>query len=152
MLPARESTHGFTLVELVVVLVILSISIAVVMPRIGAGWKRMEDRDFLQEFTQTLKQARLVAMNSGEITAFRIRGSDRLFGLGDPEKHIPENVDIYADGLDVDPETKDNLILFFPDGSLSGGNIEISFDRQRAFLITIHPLFGSVHWHRVNPR
>lgn len=145
----RYSSHrnpqGFTLIELIVVLVILALTIGMVLPRVGASWKRMEDREFLQEFVQTLKRARLQAMNSGGIVAFRIRGSERVYDIAlPPGKPIPSNVDIDADFLETDPETRDNLILFFPDGSMSGSDLEITFDQARTFHIAIHPLFGTV--------
>jgi general secretion pathway protein H len=141
----NKSCAGFTMVELVVVLVIISLVAAVVVPRISAGWRRMEDREFLQDFVQTLKRGRLIAMNSGQLIAFRIRPSERLYDIENPPRRlIPENVDIYADRLESDPETHDRLVVFYPDGSLSGGDLEVVFDKQRSFLIAIHPLVGSI--------
>ncbi|WP_281797071.1 prepilin-type N-terminal cleavage/methylation domain-containing protein [Desulforhabdus amnigena] len=146
---ATGSPRGFTLMELMLVLIILTLTIGMVIPRIGAGWKRMEDREFLQEVTQTLKRARLQAMNSGEISVFRIRGSEKLYGLEvPPSQPIPENVDLFADHLEQDPATGDHVILFFPDGSITGSDLEIIFDRQRTFRISIHPLFGTVRLSR----
>ncbi len=151
--PGAGSELGFTMVELVVVLVIISMVAAVVVPRIGAGWRRMEDREFLQEFVHTLKRGRLIAMNSGEMVAFRIRPSERLFGIENPlSRPIPDHVDIYADHLERDPQTQDHLVVFYPDGSLSGGDIEVVFDRERAFLISIHPLVGSIRVNAVERR
>lgn len=113
----------------------------------------MEDREFLLEFVQTLRRARLVAMNSGEVTAFRIRSVERLYDIElPPRKPIPENVDVYADNLERDPETNDYLVLFYPDGSLVGDDVEVVFDKERAFRISIHPLFGTVRWHMAEPR
>jgi general secretion pathway protein H len=149
----QRSSDGFTLIELVVVLVILGLTIGLVLPRVGASWKRMEDREFLQEFVQTLKSARLRAMNSGGIVAFRIRGSERVFDVAlPPRKPIPDNVDIDANFLEMDPETKDNLILFFPDGSMSGSDLEITFDQDHTFHLAINPLFGTVHVYKVESR
>jgi general secretion pathway protein H len=148
-----EARMGFTMVEVVVVLVIISMVVAVVLPRIGAGWKRMEDREFLQEFVQTLKRGRLIAMNSGQLTAFRIRPSERLYDIEmPPNRRIPDHVDIYADNLERDPQTQDHLVVFYPDGSLSGGDIEVVFDKERSFLISIHPLVGSIRVSRVEKR
>jgi len=145
--------RGFTLIELIVVLFILTLTIGMILPRIGAGWKRMEDREFLQEFVQTLRRARLQAMNGGEVIAFRIRGSERLYDLKfPPEKTIPENVDIYADNLEEDPETLDRLILFYPDGSLVGSDLEIVFDKSRTFRVSINPLFGIVRLSKAESR
>jgi general secretion pathway protein H len=148
-----RSRAGFTMVELVVVLVIISMVVAVVLPRIGAGWRRMEDREFLQDFVQTLKRGRLIAMNSGRLTAFRIRPSERLYDIGmPPTRRIPDHVDIYSDHLERDPETQDHLVVFYPDGSLSGGDIEVTFDKERSFLITIHPLVGNIRVSKVESR
>ncbi len=139
------NSGGFTLLELVVVLMILSISAALLIPRVGAGWKRMEDREFLQEFVQTLRSARLIAMNSGAVVVFRLRGSERAYGIRvPPEKPVPLNVDIFADNLERDPLTNDHVILFYPDGSLSGRDIQMVFDQQRSFFISIHPITGVV--------
>lgn len=145
--------RGFTLIELMIVMIIITITIGVLLPRIGAGWRNMEDREFLQEFTQTLRRARLQAMNTGEVTAFRIRGPARLYDLkAPPEKPIPKNVDIYADDLEQDPRTADRLLLFFPDGSLIGNDVEIVFDKRRTFRISIHPLFGTIRLSQVESR
>jgi general secretion pathway protein H len=154
-LPWRDlkKCRGFTLIELILVMVILTLTISMILPRVGAGWKRMEDREFLQEFAQTIRRARLQAMNTGEIRAFRIRGSERLYDLKTPpQKPIPENVDIFADNLEMDPETADRLILFYPDGSLLGNDLEIVFDKSRTFRVSIHPLFGVVQLSRTEKR
>ncbi len=152
-LASLKRSSGFTLMELMLVLIILTLTIGLIIPRIGAGWKRMEDRDLLQEITQTLKRGRLRAMNSGEIIVFRIRGSEKLFGLELPPAHpIPENVDVFADHLEQDPETGDHVILFYPDGSISGSDLEVVFDQQRSFRIAIHPLFGTVKLSRSESR
>ena len=65
---------------------------------------------------------------------------------------IPPNVDIFADNLETDPETNDKMLLFFPDGSLIGNDMEIQFDQQRAFRISVHPLFGTVRLTPVDAR
>jgi len=141
-----RKSQGFALIELIVVLLILGLTMSIVLPRVGASWKRMGDREFLQQFVQTLKRARLNAMNSGTLVAFRIRGFDRTYGLTLPPRNtIPENVDIDAVDLEIDPETNDALILFFPDGSMSGSDLGITFDQNRGFHIAINPLFGTVH-------
>jgi prepilin-type N-terminal cleavage/methylation domain-containing protein len=147
---SHKSSFGFTLMELLIVLILLSLTLGTVIPRIGAGWGRLEERQFLQEYVRTLRSARLRAMNSGKIVSFRIRSAERVYGLDDPpDRPIPENADIYADDLEQDPETNDYLILFHTDGSHSAkGEMEIVFDKERSYLISIHPLFGNVQWAR----
>ncbi|MGV8073655.1 MAG: Tfp pilus assembly protein FimT/FimU [Syntrophobacteraceae bacterium] len=148
-----NASRGFSLIELMVVLFIMTITAGIILPRVGAGWKHIENKEFLQEFVQTIKRARLFAMNSGDIVPFRIRSSERLYDVAfPPQKVIPENVDIYADNLERDPETGDHLIFFYPDGSLVGNDIEIVFDKGQTYHISIHPLFGTVQAYVVQPR
>lgn len=143
----HENRAGFTLLELIIVLLILGFTAGIVIPRIGASSKRMSEREFLQSFVQTIRRARLQAMNSGKMVSFRIRSADRHYGLHTPpEKPIPTNVDIYADDLEVDPQTQDHLIVFYPDGSVVGSRMEIVFDKTRHFRVSVNPLLGTVKW------
>jgi hypothetical protein len=131
-------------------MIIMSLSIGLILPRVGAGWRRMGDRQFVQEFVQTIERARLLAMNEGEVVTFRIRDSQRLFGIGlQPRQAIPFNVDIYADHLEQDPDTGDHMVLFFPDGSMIGSDMELVFDHVRTYRISINPLVGTVKWAQV---
>lgn len=139
------NSSGFTLIELVVVLLIISATVALVAPRVGSSWKRIEDSDFLQEFTETLRRTRLLAMNTGRPVAFRLNGVERIYDYENPpQKPIPLNVQVFSERLEKDPETGDFLVTFYPDGSLVGNDIDVVFDNQRTFRITIHPLFGTV--------
>jgi hypothetical protein len=114
----------------------------------------MEDREFLQEFSQTLKRARLRSMNSGQVVIFRINGPERVFDFEyPPQTPIPPNVDIFADRLEQDPETQDHIILFYPDGSISSGsNMDIVFDHTRTFRVSMHPILGTVEVSREESR
>lgn len=150
---SKRRAAGFTLMELIVVLFIISITAAVVIPRVGAGWKRLEDGEFLREFTETIKRARLVAMSTGQPTAFRINGSERVFDLVDPPgRPIPQNTEVFSEGLEKDLRTGDFLLTFYPDGSLTGGDIDVVFDHTRVYRVSIHPLFGTVTLGRLESR
>jgi general secretion pathway protein H len=134
------------------VLLIVSLVMGTVLPRIGAGWKNLEEREFVQDFARTITRARLQAMNTGNIAVFRIRGGgERVYGLDNPpEQPIPPNVDVYSDDLEEDPDTGDHIIVFYPDGSPSGGEIDVIFDKERTFYLSVHPLTGAVTWSRAN--
>ncbi len=139
------NSKGFTLLELVLVLFLMALSVGLLIPRIGAGWKRMEEREFLQDLMHTFKRANIRAMSGGQTSIFRIRGAERVYGLELPPSHaIPENVDIFSDKLERDPETNDRIIVFYPDGSVSDNDLKIVFDKQRSYRIFIHPISGTV--------
>lgn len=141
----RDAVRGFTLVELIVVLVVISLTLAITVPRIGSNWKQVEDGDFLQEFTAAITRTRLWAMNCGHPVAFRLNGVTRLYGFETPpENPIPLNVEVFSEHLQQDPRTGDFVIIFQPDGSLIGNDIEVVFDEQRRYHLYINPLFGSV--------
>ena len=136
---------------MIVVLVIISLTIAVVVPRVGSNWKQIEDSDFLQEFTETIKRSRLFAMNSGHPIAFRLNGVARVYGFENPpRKPIPLNAEVFSENLQKEQETGDFLIIFHPDGSLVGNDFEVIFDQERTYHISIHPLFGTVSLQRVS--
>ena len=144
-LARRPAASGFTLLELVLVLLLMGLTIGLILPRMGAGVKRMEEREFLQNLVQTLKRAHIRAMSSGQTEIFRIRGSERRYGLDRPPTQlIPENVDIYSDILEQDPETGDRIVVFYSDGSVSDNDLKVVFDQQRTFFIFIHPISATI--------
>ncbi len=139
------SVCGFTLLEMIVVLVVISLTMGVVVPRVGSNWKQVEDNDFLREFSETIKRSRLWAMNSGHPVEFRLNGVARVYGFeNSPVKPIPLNVEVFSEHLQQDRESGDFLIIFHPDGSLVGNDVEVIFDHERKYRVFIHPLFGTV--------
>jgi len=147
VLPHPDSLGGFTLLELIVVLLIISLTIAIVAPRVGSNWKQIEDRDFLQQFTDTIKRTRLFAMNCGRPIAFRLNGSARVYGFETPQP-MPLNVEVFSENLQKEPGSGDFLIIFQPDGSLVGNDLEVTFDHERTYHVYINPLFGTVSLER----
>ncbi len=144
------SIRGFTLIEMIVVLAIISVTLAVVVPRVGSNWKQVEDSDFVQQFTDTINRTRLSAMNWGHPVEFRLNGVTRVYGFENPPRNtIPLNAQIFSEHLQKDPETGDFLIVFYPDGSLVGNDFEVTFDNERTYHVYIHPLFGTVSLARI---
>ena len=141
---------GFTLIEMIVVLVVISITLAVVVPRVGSNWKQIEDSDFLQQFTESVERSRLFAMNCGRPIGFRLNGATRVYGSDNPPRQpIPLNAEIFSENLQKEPETGDFLIVFHPDGSLVGNDFEVVFDHERTYHIFINPLFGNLSLKRI---
>lgn len=141
----KKSGKGFTLIEMLVVLVIAGLALGLLAPKVGSGWKRMRDRDFLSDFTAEMRKARIAALRGGGAETFRINGADKVYGYGGPPlTSIPDNVDIFAEGLEQDQETGDFVVRFHSDGSAEGTDMDVIFDGERKYSIMLDPLFGSV--------
>ena len=137
--------QGFTLLELMIVLIIITLAVAMVIPRIGAGGKRFRERRFLHQFILTLKRGRLKAVYEGRIITFRISRNMRAYRLDHgPWIHIPKDVAIFSRGLEIDPDTGDYLIIFYSDGSQSEAEIQIVFDQKKTYYVALHPFLGTL--------
>ncbi len=142
-----ERERGFTLLELIIVMIIVALLIGTVIPRVGASWKRLAERDFMQAFSHAVSSARLQAMKSGAATCFRIRGATRTYGSEVPPRNpIPVNADLFVSKTETDPDTGDDIIIFFPDGTPSGGYVEVIFDKVRIYSLSLNALTGSATW------
>ena len=89
-------------------------------------------------------------MNGGHPVAFRLNGATRVYGFDNPPRQpIPLNVEVFSEHLQQDPDTGDFLVVFHPDGSLVGNDFEVTFDHERTYRVSIHPLFGTVALARI---
>ncbi len=107
----RDNGGGFTLIEMIVVLLILSVTIALIAPRVGSGWKTIEDTDFLQEFVETIKRARLFAINSGRPSF----GSRDASTIRNPPENPTQNAKSFPNVWKKPPRYF--FITFYPDGA-----------------------------------
>ncbi|MEJ5301347.1 MAG: type II secretion system protein [Thermodesulforhabdaceae bacterium] len=138
---------AFTFVELIVVLLIISLAIAIVAPKIVVGSRQMQEREFVITVQSLLERARTRAMVSGYPTVIWLDGENRQLILKPELVEIPRNVDIYGQGL---TETGDGYYLtFFPDGTSSAHKLEVVFDGSRRIFIELNPISGSIYWYEI---
>jgi len=122
---SRAST-GFSLIELLVVLLILGITAAVVAPRLGnnAG---MEARNEARALLATLRLARSMAIASQHTVVVTIDVAQRNYRLNDSKPiRLTEDSQIKfiaAPAGIVDEQIGE--LRFYPDGSTSGANIRL---------------------------
>jgi general secretion pathway protein H len=143
----KPSVHiaGFSMMELLIVLLIGSLAVGLLGPRVGAGYTRMQDRTFLGNFVREIKHGRLRAMETGKIVEFRLRGAERLFGNALPLGNtIPDNVDIFVDEIREDEGTGDSIITCWPDGGVDEVELDIIFDNDRKYILQTDPILGFV--------
>ncbi len=140
----KVRSHGFTLLELIVVLLLVSLALGILAPRIYVGTRKLSDYEFVMNVVKLLNRARLRAMSTSSESVFFIDGANRKLGVDSViNRKIPENVDIYSDGLEQLPDGSFG-VRFFPDGSASATQMEITFDEKRQYFITVNPLSGQI--------
>lgn len=146
---------GFTLIELIIVLMIIGISLGLVGFFVNQGASNLEIKRFAKEIATTLKYARNRAISEKKVYAFVISKSDGTYSLYASDisayneddmsesvmsRSVPEKLQIK-----FDERGKGALrIDFFPGGNSTGGVIDIRNQADRSLLVTVNRLTGKV--------
>lgn len=142
-----RSTHGFTFIELMMVLAIIAIGSAMAIPMVEAGLDSREVRRAVRQIAGTMHHCRTEAVATGRIERLRIDPLENRIEADDrwavlTERAIIEQVE---GGL----ETSDGMVelLFYPNGSTSGASIVVASRRDRSrnrLRLLLDALIGSV--------
>jgi general secretion pathway protein H len=143
-------TSGFTLLEMMVVLVIVAIGSALVVPMVEGGYEAREVRRAARQIASTMHYCRGEAVALGqpqELVIDALENSIHTTGWGRwavlTDRAVIEDVhggQDFGDGV--------VQILFFPNGSTSGAEVIIAGRRDRRehrLSIVLDPLLGTVH-------
>lgn len=149
----RSAASGFTLLELVVVLVVAGLLFAVGGPSVRALYETMEYREAVREIVSAAKNARRDAFARGEPVDLLINTDKNRFALTangtgiseDQFTDLPTSLDItvvYA--AEVSPKVGLAAIRFYPAGGSSGGEITVVRPTGAGVHLTIDWLLGNV--------
>jgi general secretion pathway protein H len=108
---ASDATTGFTLVEMLVVLSILGVAAAVLATRMADRPAHLTRERTISELQTRVAQARREAVRSGAPTRLDPSAVDPSAAVEEP---------VFGDG---------GTLLFFPDGSSSGGLVSVDSER-----------------------
>jgi general secretion pathway protein H len=141
-----EFEAGFTLLELMAVLVLMTLLLGLVLPSLFRSWEREKSRAALRGLAVALRTARSEAVTEGHRTRlfldlktgrFWLEGSERagrLTGLGLADaKLVWQN-----------PGRSQGYIAFYGDGSSSGGQLVLTEATGHRNLLEIKPITGKV--------
>jgi general secretion pathway protein H len=131
-------TGGFSLVELLVVLVMLGLLAGVSAPAIGRYYDNLEYRKQVGEITAVLRYARLMAVTRGKPVQLALaeEGVPTLRLTGAVEEQRPVGAG-EGERLMIEPAE----IVFFPEGRATPGRITFSRG-ERSRTILLDPLSG----------
>ncbi|MCB1823170.1 MAG: GspH/FimT family pseudopilin [Candidatus Competibacteraceae bacterium] len=143
---ARTGQHGFTLLEILVVLVIGVLLVALVPPLLSGMSGATELRGAARQLAAGLRNARNEAVERQQEAVLTLDLERRRFGVtGDPrEIALPESValKLYTAQSELLDGTTGG-IRFFPDGSSTGGAITVSGPKL-AYRVNVDWLTGAV--------
>ena len=136
---------GFSLLELLIVLVIVGFMTVLIPPRLSGVMASTEAKAAAREIVSALRQTRNMAIAKQQESVFRLDLEKKTFSLS-PEKtkKLPDKILINL--FTARSEQISNQIggiRFFPDGSSTGGRINLTLEKQH-FLIDINWLTGKV--------
>jgi general secretion pathway protein H len=145
----RRARSGFTMVEMVVVLLIIAIGTAVVVPMIEGGFDSREVRRAAREIAATMHHCRVEAVSTGEPQELIIDPYQNAIATTDwgrwavlTDRAIIERVE---GGFET--ATGAVQIVFYPNGSSSGADVTLASRRDRTRMrlrVRLDPLVSRV--------
>lgn len=140
------ASAGFTLLELLVVLMLMAMVYALAVPMISAGLPGTELKGAARQLAAGLRQARSLAVTRKEESTLILDVEQRNFKVsGDQRRYaLPAKVDIslFTAQSELLPD-KIGAIRFYPDGSSTGGRITVK-SGVRKYDINVDWLTGQV--------
>ncbi len=142
--------RGFSLLELLVVMLLLSLGITLVAASVGHGLGRRQPKFFVRHFVNLCRQARGRALGEGRPVALVIDGEQRRCYLkeGGVKLKIPAAMRIETEKKRPPAAAGDDgryHLWFFPDGSASGDRLFFSLDEEPFYRLDLDPLTGSLY-------
>lgn len=143
-LPRTRTTAGFTLIEVLVVLVILGLTIALIVSRGPARSTGFDLRATAGSVAQQLRLTRSEAIATDRITRFTLSAGDRRYetnGVAGPI--LPPEVALAMTTVTGGKPRPLGAITFDPDGSSSGGRV-VLVAGATAVMVVVDWLTGRV--------
>ena len=152
MLPVGKDNRGFSLIELVMVMLLIGISLAIIAPNIAKGLQDREVRGAALSLAARARDLRSQALFDGipqQLVVNLPQGSYLVART--KEFQLPTDVKFLSvqGGETVDRDSK--RFYFFPNGSTLGGEIVLAdSDKAISYLIRLEPLTGKIEVSRGN--
>ncbi len=137
---------GFTLLELLVVIVLVGLLVSLVPPRLSGAFSSAQIRATVRELVATLRLARGQAIHQGQPVTCFLDLEQKRFGLrGRAKQHeLPDNLRVRLTTARSTLKNDGSVgIRFMPDGTATGGEIVLQREDQR-YVIHVDWITGRV--------
>ena len=144
---AASRIHGFSLLELLIVLAIAAAMFALVPPLFSGAIQSAEHKATAYELAAALKQVRSQAISTQEerVLTLDLEEKQYIGGTNPRPKALPQDLEFALDTARSEQTTEFiGSIRFFPDGSATGGRITLSNATQRKYFVDVDWLTGRV--------
>jgi prepilin-type N-terminal cleavage/methylation domain-containing protein len=143
---AGSDNRGFSLLELLLVLLVLGLSSLIVLPAIDRGLREREVRRSALGLAAVARELRSRALDEGIPQRLILRISDNSYLVArDREVRLPANVKFseIEGGETLDSGVRQ--FIFFPNGSSLGGEIGLTGGQNApSYSIRLEPLTGRI--------
>lgn len=139
-------SSGFTLLELLVVMVVAATAIAVIGPNIGKGIAAAELKSATRDLASALRSVRSRAITKSEESRLVLNVQSKKYQISGQRKtfSLPNSVRLSLFTANSErQEDNQGAIRFFSDGSSTGGRITLEAGERRR-LVDVNWLTGQI--------
>jgi general secretion pathway protein H len=140
---SSERRAGYTLIELMVVLLIIGAALSLALPRLDSVLPQLKLKQTAREVVLALREAQRQAIQGGRATTVLLDLPHRRL-LGPGGRFVPLDPRFslrLTSALPGDEETPPGRIDFFPDGTSTGGRLRLGYG-GRAYDVTVDWALG----------
>ena len=142
-LPRREQ-YAFTLVEMMVAIAIVGLLMAVTVPGSIRMYESIQYRQVVRDVLTTLGSARQLAVDRGRAQDVAFDPDRRQVSLGDDIQQLPDGFELTVTTASEVNRQNVGVIRFYPEGSSTGGDVDIASPTGRGVRISVDWLMGGV--------
>lgn len=144
----RPAQQGFTLLEMLVVLLMVAVGFGLLASGISQGLKSAQERQVKRDVSLALHQVRSLAITAGQPASLRLDVLRNSYQMpGKTPRQLPDGMTLRlttAAGPEGG-ESHEGLVTFYPNGGSTGGHLYLARGTQQS-RIDIDWLTGRVNW------